>query len=88
MGGATGLLQPRACKLIGLYLSTCRYEAQRLAADGHLSGGITELALERRRFGYHRILQLLRREGIHVNHKRVYRLYHLCGLGVERRQRR
>lgn len=69
-------------------LSTCRYEAQRPAADAHLSGRITELALERRRFGYRRIWQLLRREGLLVNHKRLYRLYHLNGLGVKRRRRR
>ncbi|WP_132966389.1 MULTISPECIES: IS3 family transposase [Rahnella] len=85
---ATGLSQRRACRLTGLSLSTCRYEAQHPAADAHLSGRITELALERRRFGYRRIWQLLRREGLHVNHKRVYRLYHLSGLGVKRRRRR
>ncbi len=81
MCDATGLSQRRACRLTGLSLSTCRYEAHRPAADAHLSGRITELALERRRFGYRRIWQLLRREGLHVNHKRVYRLYHLSGLG-------
>ncbi|HDE2594491.1 TPA: IS3 family transposase [Klebsiella pneumoniae] len=85
---ATGLSQRRACRLTGLSLSTCRYEAHRPAADAHLSGRITELVLERRRFGYRRIWQLLRREGLHVNHKRVYRLYHLSGLGVKRRRRR
>ncbi|KAF1366647.1 putative transposase [Yokenella regensburgei] len=68
-------------------LSTCRYEAQRPAADAHLSGRITELALERRRLGYRRIWPLLRREGLHVNHKRVYRIYHLNGLSVKRRRR-
>jgi len=57
-------------------------------SDAHLSGRITELALERRRCGYRRIWQLLRRAGLHVNHKRVYRLYHLSGLGVKRRRRR
>lgn len=88
MWDATGLSQRRACRLTGLSLSTCRYEAQRPAADAHLSGRITELALERRRFGYRRIWQLLRREGLHVNHKRVYRLYHLSGLGIKRRRRR
>ncbi|ESM86648.1 transposase [Enterobacter roggenkampii MGH 34] len=88
MCDATGLSQRRACRLTGLSLSTCRYEAQRPAADAHLSGRITELALERRRFGYRRIWQLLRREGLHVNHKRVYRIYHLIGLSVKRRQRR
>lgn len=88
MCDAIGLSQRRACLLTGLSLSTCRYEAQRPAADAHLSGRITELALERRRFGYRRIWQLLRREGLYVNHKRVYRLYHLRGLGVKRRRRR
>lgn len=88
MCDATGLSQRRACRLTGLSLSTCRYEAQRPSADAHLSGRITELALERRRFGYRRIWQLLRREGLHVNHKRVYRIYHLNGLSVKRRRRR
>ncbi len=88
MCNATGLSQRRACRLTGLSLSTCLYEAQRPAADAHLSGRITELALERRRFGYRRIWQLLRREGLHVNHKRVYRIYHLNGLSVKRRRRR
>jgi len=88
MCDATGLSQRRACRLTGLSLLTCRYSSQRPAADAHLSGRITELALERRRFGYRRIWQLLRREGLLVNHKRAYRLYHLRGLGVKRRQRR
>lgn len=60
MCDATGLSQRRTCSLTGLSLSTCRYEAQRPAADVHLSGRITELALEHRRFGYRRIWQLLR----------------------------
>jgi len=85
---ATCLSQRRACRLKGLSLSTCRYEAQRPAADAHLSGRISELALERRRFGYRHIWHLLRREGLHINHRRVYRLNHLSGLGVKRRRRR
>ncbi len=86
MCDATGLSQRRACSLTGSSLSTCRYEAQR-PAHAHLSGRITELALERWRFGYRRIWKLLRLEGLLVNHKRVYRLYHLSGLGVKRRRR-
>ncbi len=88
MCGATGLSQHRACRLTALSLSTCRYEAQRPASDVHLSGRITELALERRRFGYRRIWQLLGREGVHVIYKRIYRIYHLNGLSVKRRRRR
>lgn len=48
----TGLSQRRASRLAGLSLSTCRYSAQRPAADAQLSLRITEPALERRRFGY------------------------------------
>ena len=88
MCDATGLSQRRACWFTGLSLSTCRYDAQRPTADAHLSGRISGLALERRRFGYRRILQLLVREGLHVNHKRVYQIYHLNGLSVKCRRRR
>jgi len=63
-------------------------DAQRPAADAHLSGRITEQALERRRFGYRRIWQLLRGESLHANHKRIYRIYHFNGLSVKRRRRR
>jgi hypothetical protein len=47
-----------------------------------------ELALERRRFGYRRLLILLRREGIVVNHKRLFRLYREERLTVRRRSGR
>jgi putative transposase len=67
MCDATSLSQRHACRLAGLSLSTCRYEAQCPAVDTRLSGRITELALEHKRFGYRRIWQLLRREGLHVN---------------------
>lgn len=46
MYDATGLSQRRACRLTDLSLSTCRYDAQRPAADAHLSGRITELAID------------------------------------------
>lgn len=44
--------------------------------------------MERRRFGCRCISKLLRREGLHVNHKRVYRINHLNGLSVKRRRPR
>jgi len=56
--------------------------------DEALSSRIVELAQERRRFGYRQIHALLRREGVEVNHKRVYPLYRAAELAVKRRKRR
>lgn len=36
---------------------------------------LTELAQQRRRFGYRRLHILLRREGIELNRKKLFRLY-------------
>ena len=48
-----------------------------------------EIALERRRFGYRRIIGLmLEREGIIMNHKKLRRLYAAEGLSVKRRRGR
>lgn len=69
MVDATGQSQPGACRLKGLSLSICRYDAQRPTPDVHSSGSITEHAPERSRFGYRRIWLLLSREGLHVIHK-------------------
>lgn len=85
---ATGLLQRRACRLAGLSLSTCRYLAQYPASDEQLSLRITELALERRRSGYRRNWQLLRREGLCVNHKHVHRIYCLLKLNLRPKGKR
>ena len=43
---------------------------------------MTQIAWQRRRFGYRRIHDLLVREGWQVNHKRVWRLYSQAGLSV------
>jgi putative transposase len=49
---------------------------------------LRELASERRRFGYRRLGILLAREGIHMNHKKLLRLYREEGLMVRRRRGR
>ena len=43
---------------------------------------LRDLAQARVSYGYRRIHILLQREGWNVNHKRVYRLYRLEGLGM------
>jgi putative transposase len=84
---AQGLSERRACGLVGIKRSSCRYAGRR-AEMGRLRRRLRELAQERRRFGYRRLTVLLRREGWTVNHKRVYRLYREEGLGVRRRKRK
>jgi len=88
MQAVTAVSERRACQLVGLSRSTLRYESRRSEEDMQLSTHIVELAQERRRFGYRRIHALLRREGIEINHKRVYRLYREANLAVKRRKRR
>jgi len=77
-----------ACRLLGLARSTHRYRAQRSKRDAALRARLKELAAKRMRFGYRRLTAMLVREGISVNHKRVYRLYREEGLAMRIRQRR
>jgi putative transposase len=66
--------QRRACRLIGLAPKVYRYRMRR-QDDGALRAHLRSLALTRRRFGYWRLYLVLRREGVLVNHKKVYRIY-------------
>ena len=79
-----GYSQRRACGLIGLAPKTYRYRSRR-PDDAKLRRRLHQLAAERRRFGYRRLLILLRREGIVVNHKRLFRLYREERLTVRKR---
>ena len=81
------LSERHACRLVGIARSTCRYESRRDPATG-VRQRLRALAEQRRRFGYRRLTILLRREGLRVNHKRVYRVYREKGLAVRRRRRR
>lgn len=64
-----GYSQRRACGLIGLAPKTYRYASTR-PDDAGVRTRLRGLAGERRRFGYRRLLILLRREGVHLNHIR------------------
>jgi putative transposase len=81
------LSERRACALVGLGRSTCRYRPRR-GDWPELRERLRALAAERRRFGYRRLYVLLRRQGYLVNLKRIYRLYRQEALAVRRRGRR
>jgi putative transposase len=76
--------QSRACGLVGQEPKTYRYASMR-PDDDAVRQRLKELALERRRFGYRRLHILLRREGIVLNRKKVYRLYREERLTVRKR---
>lgn len=72
---AFGISTRRACRLVGLSRSRWHYQPRRPERDRPVRERLKALAAARPRFGYQRLYLLLRREGLRVNHKRVYRLY-------------
>ena len=76
--------QRRACQVIEANRTSMRYCSVR-PGDAELRARLRELAAVRRRFGYRRLLILLRREGTRVNHKKLRRLYREERLQVRRR---
>jgi putative transposase len=71
----------RACSIIGADRKMVRYRSRR-PPDTALRERLRSLAVERRRFGYRRLLVLLRREGEPSGKNRIYRLYREEGLTV------
>jgi len=82
-----GVSQRRSCRVLDVVRSTIQYRSRR-ADDSALRAELVGLAAQRRRFGYRRLTVLLRRGGLRVNHKKVYRVYREEGLAVRRRKRR
>ncbi len=74
----------QACRLVKVQRSSIRYR-QRRTDCADVRQRLRALAHRRPRFGYRRLGVLLRREGLVVNHKRVYRLYREEGLALHRR---
>jgi putative transposase len=82
-----GLSCRRACRLIGISRSVVEREPKRARDHARLRERLHALAGERRRFGYRRLHELLRREGFIANHKLVHRLYQDEKLAIRRRGR-
>ena len=78
--------QRRACKVLGQFRSTERYQLTQGAKDQRLTERIIALATQFGRYGYRRITGLLRNEGWQVNTKRVERIWRVEGLKVPKRQ--
>jgi putative transposase len=74
----------RACAALAVDRSSVRYRCHR-PDDGAARTRLRELAALRRRFGYRRLLVLMRRDGLTMNHKKFRRLYREERLQVRRR---
>ena len=72
------------CALAGIAPRVYRYQSSR-SDDAGLRQRLRELSSERRRFGYRRLHLLLKREGVEVNWKRLYRIYKEERLTVRKR---
>jgi putative transposase len=74
----------RACRLVKFRRATFCYQSKR-PEQAYLRKRIKEIAAEKPRYGYRRITILIRREGLPVNAKRVYRIYKEEGLQMRRK---
>jgi putative transposase len=81
---AHGVSQRRACNVMQTDRSSVRYQSKRVN-DNEQREAIKRISKERRRFGYRRINVMLQREGIHMNHKKLIRIYAEEQLQVRRR---
>lgn len=79
-----GVSQRRACAALQIDRSSVRYKSVRLD-DRDLREAMKKVAAERRRFGYRRIHVMLQRQGIHMNQKKLRRLYREEKLQVRKR---
>jgi putative transposase len=77
----------RSCRLALLRPSVWYAKSQK-ADPGALRQRIRDIAMSRPRFGYLRVLIMLKREGWQVGKKRVYRLYRLEGLQLRMKVKR
>jgi putative transposase len=77
----------RACSVVDVDRKMVRYRSKR-PAETELRERLRSLANERRRFGYRRLFNMLRREGEPSGINRIYWLYREEGLGVRKRRGR
>ena len=84
---AHGISARRACGLIGLWESSLYYRSKGRDDDA-LRVALNKHATENQGWGYRGLMDWLARDGIHDNHKRVYRVYAEEGLQLGRRKRR
>jgi putative transposase len=74
--------QRRACKVVEQPRATQRYVKREDTEDREIVRRLQALSRQHPRFGYRFMTELLRREGLRINRKRVRRLWREAGLKV------
>jgi putative transposase len=77
----------RACGVLGFPRSSWHYTSKR-EPPAELIEKLRALASKRPRWGYRMLHLMLKRAGVKVNHKKIYRLYKLEGLPVRTKKRK
>ncbi|REJ90430.1 MAG: IS3 family transposase [Planctomycetota bacterium] len=78
----------QACRALSQHRSTQRYRPQTSQKEEALRERVEVLSQRYSRFGYRRICAMLRREGWHVNPKRIHRIRRSQGLTVKALRKR
>ena len=84
--GKLGVSERLACRVLGQHRSVQRKVPRAADDEAALTESIIGLAQRYGRYGYRRIMALLRAEGWRCNHKRVERIWRAEGLKVPARQ--
>jgi putative transposase len=82
-----GMTERHACRLLGQWRGTQRYEPIQRNDEDALTGAIITLASKYGRYGYRRITALLKRAGWQVGKDRVQCIWRREGLKVPAKQR-
>jgi putative transposase len=77
----------KSCRLCNISRSSNGYKSKR-QDDRQITERLMELAQKKRRYGCRRLHELLRREGLVINHKKTERLYRQAGLSLRIKKRR
>jgi len=70
-----GIKAKRACCLLAIQGSSLYYNSVKAGQDIAIAKMIQEIAFKYTFYGYRRILHVINSRGLHVNHKKLYRIY-------------
>lgn len=84
-----GISERRCCRALGVWRTSIRYEEKpEDPVNDLIRQEMLGIASRNRRYGTPRMTAVLRRDGHHVNHKRVERVYREAGLTLPRKRKR